>query len=45
VTATNKDYYDAAVEPRASRPPGNPETWQSDDTAPTDFRVSGVACD
>ena len=44
VSATNEGYYDAAIPPGSSRSLGFQGTWQTDDSAPGDFRVNGTAC-
>jgi endo-1,4-beta-xylanase len=44
VSATDTTYYNATIPPGASRPLGFLGTWNSNDTAPTRFRVNGTAC-
>ena len=44
VLATNSDYFSASIPPGASRSLGFLGTWQSDDTAATNFGLNGTAC-
>ena len=44
VTATNQGYYDASIAPGDSRSFGFLGAWQTENTAPTNFRLNGTAC-